>query len=394
MSIPRFRVPSLRRALGAVFLAAVVLLISQYKSIARWRRIPKGFPRDHRPFPKPDFRPGVAKPPGSNYSRTLITPRLMEENVDWMDQELPELDKAIYIVDNPKAALHPPKNKGHEVMVYLSYIIDNYDDLPDIMMFMHSHRFAWHNEEPLDMDAVQLVRRLSSERVFREGFVNMRCSWVPGCPDWIHPNSKTEDIQKQEEPMVARAWTELFPYEPVPETLAQPCCAQFALSRDRVLSIPKSRYIYYRDWLLLTDISDYISGRVWEYLWQVVFAGQSIFCPAQNVCYCDSYGLCFGGPEGFERYSDLYQEIQDQQKELKAWRDKTKEIEEAAAAGKTKELEKLEPPEPGRDVWLEGEINRKINDLFNMKVEALKRGGSAENRAKEAGRPWKPGDGF
>ena len=44
------------------------------------------------------------------------------------------------------SALVPLKivpNRGAEAMAYLSAIIDHYDNLPDIMIFMHAHRFAW-----------------------------------------------------------------------------------------------------------------------------------------------------------------------------------------------------------------------------------------------------------
>ena len=29
------------------------------------------------------------------------------------------------------------------------YIIDNYDTLPDVMVFIHSLRYQWHNDDPL-----------------------------------------------------------------------------------------------------------------------------------------------------------------------------------------------------------------------------------------------------
>ena len=30
-----------------------------------------------------------------------------------------------------------------------SFIIDNYTDLPNATVFMHSQRYQWHNDEPL-----------------------------------------------------------------------------------------------------------------------------------------------------------------------------------------------------------------------------------------------------
>lgn len=93
-------------------------------------------------------------------------------------------------------------------------------------------------------------------------------------------------------------WPLLFPDDAVPETLAQPCCGQFAVSRERLLSVPRERFVAYREWLLQTPLSDHFSGRLWEYLWQYIFAGKAVLCPAEHICYCRGYGLCFGREEG------------------------------------------------------------------------------------------------
>lgn len=215
--------------------------------------------------PRPSSLLGFPPAPSYNYTKVLVMPKLKEEQTDWTPEETLGFRTAIYHVDDPSAALRPPINKGNEVMVYLTYIIDHYEDLPDIIMFMHSHRFAWHNNNILNHDAYEIITRLSSERVIREGYMNLRCHWNPGCPDWIHPGG-FEDEGKPEQTVLANVWSELFPLAPVPPTLAQPCCGQFAVSRERVHSNPKAKYVFYRDWLLETSLGDYLSGRVWEYL--------------------------------------------------------------------------------------------------------------------------------
>ncbi|KAL1981968.1 hypothetical protein VTN96DRAFT_1980 [Rasamsonia emersonii] len=344
--------------------------------------------------PRPQFVPGKPKPPGSTYSKMIVCPRTQSESTDWIAEELPDWEAAVYVVDDPTAPLHPPKNKGHEVMVYLTFIIDNYDNLPDIVVFMHSHRYAWHNEEILDFDAAEMLRRLSPERVYREGFMNMRCIWAPGCPDWMHPGALEEDVNKQEETMLARSWGEIFPELPIPKVLAQPCCAQFAVSRDRILAIPKSRYIFYRDWLLHTELSDYISGRVWEYLWHVIFTGQDVYCPKEHVCFCDGFGLCFGGEEELSYFFGTRFQLRDLEEELKQWQENSRKIEEAKMLGKLDELSDVTIPEVGKDAILVSQIEEKYAILGRLKAEAIERGMDPRNRAKEAGRPWKEGDGF
>lgn len=344
--------------------------------------------------PRPLYKPGITKPPGSNYSRTLVIPKMKHEDDSWIETELPDVEAAVYVVNDPDAPLHPPRNKGHEVMVYLSYIIDHYEELPDVMIFMHAHQHSWHNEEVFEFDAANMIRRLSSERVTREGYMNMRCGWGPGCPDWMHPGNIEQDVNKQEETMIAKSWSEIFPLDPIPQVLAQPCCAQFALARDRALALPKSRYVYYRDWLLRTELTDYISGRIWEYLWHVIFTGESVWCPQQSCCYCDAYGLCFGSEEQLDHFFDLHGQINGQNDELNAWRDKAAAIERAERRGRWDEAARLEVPEPGRDQFLMAEIERKQRRAETLKIEALERGENPKNRAFECGRPWKEGDGF
>lgn len=344
--------------------------------------------------PQPNFTPGIPKPPGSSYTKTLVVPRTKKEDTSWIAKELPDWGTAIYVADDPKAPLHPPKNKGHEVMIYLSFIIDFYDALPDVAVFMHWHQNAWHNEELFGGDAVEILRRLSMDRVIREGYMNTRCGFGPGCPAWMHPGEILEDEFKQEEVMLARAWGELFPDQPVPSVLSQPCCAQFALSRDRIRTIPHARFIFYRDWLLQTDLSDYIAGRIWEYLWQYVFTGQPVLCVEENVCLCDGYGFCFGGPEEYQKWQDLDAERKDLQQQLDDWVWMVQEWNLAEAEGELDGTMFSNMPPLGQQSDIEKEVIAKEIQIADTLQAAIERGKNPQYRALEAGRPWKEGDGF
>ena len=75
------------------------------------------------------------KPAGSTYTRTLVTARITEEDVDWIEEQLgsePLLETAVYTVDVPTSPYIIPQNKGHEVMPYLTYIITHYYSLSDV----------------------------------------------------------------------------------------------------------------------------------------------------------------------------------------------------------------------------------------------------------------------
>jgi hypothetical protein len=344
--------------------------------------------------PKLNFKPGSRLPPGHNYTSVLVIAKTKDENIDWMDEKLPDQPKAVYVADDPKAPLHPPKNKGHEVMIYLTWIIDNYEKLPDVAIFMHAHQLTWHNDDLLGNDAAKMVTHLSRQRVWREGFVNMRCSWYPGCPDWMHPGETEKNDYKQEEILLAKSWSEIFPLDAVPSVLAQPCCAQFALSRERIQAKPHAQYVWYRDWLFNTQLPDHLSGRIWEYVWQFVFTGENVYCPKEHVCFCDQFGSCFGGEDAYSAFTNLRSELGDRERDLREWDEKGKAIEEAQKNGEHERLESLEKPEPGKDEEFRKEIDRLRPIVDGLKDDAEKRGQDPKNRALEAGREWHEGDDF
>ncbi|THY92534.1 hypothetical protein D6C92_05788 [Aureobasidium pullulans] len=355
--------------------------------------------------PNPAFVPGTPKDPNAEYTKTLVIGRKKEENTLWVDTELEDmlapkgpLRTAIYVVDDKDAELHPPKNKGHEAMVYLTYIIDNYDDLSDVSIFMHAHRYAWHNNDIMDLDSAQMVRNLNPNHVIRHGYVNLRCHWSPGCPaevSGIHPGALVANAQRQEEMIIAEAWSEIFPLDPIPPTLSQPCCAQFAISRERIQALPLSKYIYYRDWLLKTSLSDSLSGRVFEQIWVVIFGGVAVDCPAMHLCYCEGYGYCFGGADKYAEFDDLRYVLRDREDEMRTIRKNEALIEEAESGGRVpEETDILVIPEPGRKEWIHDQIDILRMDLTIRRREAKVRGQDARNRAAEAGREWKEGDGF
>ena len=251
-------------------------------------------------------------------TRGLVLTRMKCNDISWVGENLEGLDLTIYVADDVNATAHPPKNKGHEVMVYLTFIIEHYVNLPDVIVFMHAHRHTTHNNDLLGFDATEMLQRLQLAHVIRQGYFNMRCHWSPGCPEWLKPNPDHEVLSKQEEAVLSESWGELFPREPLPPTLAQTCCAQFAVSKKRVQSIPKSRFIFYRDWLLKTPLSDFVSGRVWEYTWQFLFTGQQVHCPAEHICYCHGFGICFEGEERYNAFKRLGFTKQEYDSRLKA----------------------------------------------------------------------------
>jgi hypothetical protein len=259
-------------------------------------------------------------------TRTIVMSYTRDENIDWANEAFLS-DKSTsltaYAVDTSE--YRTPKNKGNEVMGYLTYIIDHYNQaigdakgLSDVNIFVHSHEFAWHNNELSGLSMRHMLAQLSLEHVYSSGYFNLRCDWRPGCPAWLNLTA-APDPNKMEQIYISQAWRELFAEEDMPALLGQPCCGQFAVSGERIRSIPIERYISYRDWLLHTSLSDAISGRVWEYFWQYVFTRQQIVCPEPSECYCRGYGICFANTESYDGFWDKWADRGHAKDELRRW---------------------------------------------------------------------------
>lgn len=41
-----------------------------------------------------------------------------------------------------------------------------------------------------------------------------------------------------------------------------------------------------------TEMDDYDSGRVLEYMWHIMFGKEAVNCPDADDCYCRLYGKC------------------------------------------------------------------------------------------------------
>ncbi|KAJ6185930.1 hypothetical protein N7519_007231 [Penicillium mononematosum] len=244
--------------------------------------------------------------------KVIVMAKLEEENTEWVEEELPDWQRAIYTVNpshetrlNPNV-LTTPLNKGHEAMAYFTYIIDFYNNLPSTVAFLHAHRagflMAWHVDAPLH-DNVIAMRNLQLDFVQQNGYVNLRCNWNPGCKGVHRFNGHvTEQVWMEvfdgtsTPPLNASSTTDQeFPgqkYLRKPAEIGAACCAQFAVSREQIQKRPLEDYIRFRQWVIDTELSDAKSGRVMEFLWHVIFGMEGVYCPDEQICYCRVYGQC------------------------------------------------------------------------------------------------------
>ena len=176
--------------------------------------------------------------------------------------------------------LIPATRQGREAAAYLSYIVDFYNELPAYSIFIHSNEIQWHNDV-VGVSTSELLRSLRFEAVEARGFVNLRCTSAPLCPDAWHPlNPAPHDLDYiYMMDLFPDIYAELFnvPAETAPIRIGTPCCGQFAISREKIWE--RSREDYYRilDWVTNTEITDNFGiGFLLEKIWHIIFGMEPI----------------------------------------------------------------------------------------------------------------------
>lgn len=212
-----------------------------------------------RPLPSPK-----PKPP----TKALViasTSTLPPHETSWLSSVPPSWAIHLYNTDLPGVV---PLNKGNEAMAYLTYIIDHYDRLPDVVFFHHSHAKSWHQA----LDSLAEVTSLRASYVQVAGFANPRC--LPGCENLIPVAGYAVDLdllhRVGRDVQLATLLDEFVNRtagERVPARVAAPCCAQFAVARERILRREREWWVRLRKWLVDTPLGDIESGRLLEYTW-------------------------------------------------------------------------------------------------------------------------------
>ncbi|KAJ6131741.1 hypothetical protein N7471_006956 [Penicillium samsonianum] len=285
--------PRRRSRMKAIFLtifiviALYLLFFSTTKSPVKIETGSYAQIHEHESTKQPDelARPSVPRP------KDMVVASMKSDDTSWLSEYFPDWTKSIYVVDDKHAPLTVTRNKGRESMVYLTYIIDNYDNLPDTMLFIHSKRYQWHNDDPY-YDGIPPLRNFQIPYLQEQGYVNLRCVWTLGCPVEIRPLTDTHRSNVHAGEYFKNGFMELFPGIPIPEEVGVSCCAQFAVSRAKVLERPRSDYERFRTWLADTPLEDDLSGRIMEYSWHMIFGKDPMHCPNAKECYCKVFGLC------------------------------------------------------------------------------------------------------
>jgi hypothetical protein len=169
-------------------------------------------------------------------------------------------------------------NLGDEALAYLTYIVSNYERLPEAVVFIHGHESAWH--APASMKHV-LKNTCFSKSV---GYHNLNGGNNAKVHDFClserGPPPKFQVPAKEEiEGLLRQNWIHVFKpafNNTFPRRICSDCCAQFVVSRARLQHHPRSFYEQ-----LLQLVRDHKTTLERE--WRMIFVPEDASAPGNRV---------------------------------------------------------------------------------------------------------------
>lgn len=263
-------------------------------------------PGDDGPDP-PACSPIQSATGNSSEPRRTVVIAKYDEDVSWLKCLPQNIDAVVYQSKDPSAP-HFIENVGNEASKYLSYIVENYDALPDNVMFIQAGRQDWHDTLPKDA----LLQKWVWGNADDHGgmmFVptNAPCLVEDSVELSYHADVEKEPIVeksfedrecvavKEHSPLqmatLRQVWDSVFSEAlgPRPQRWITHCCAQFEVTREAIQQHPKSFYESVLSWTMNHDrellASDYgkqmrrnhdaqrrDAGHVLEVTWALMFS--------------------------------------------------------------------------------------------------------------------------
>lgn len=148
-------------------------------------------------------------------------------------------------------------NKGHEALVYLKHVIEQYDSLSEYTVFLHCHEYSWHHTG-------SIVDILHTQMNKPHTFTNLN-NYTLGNMENLDTSTNPigEYFRRLIRPAVG--WNAMYPNF----TAGVLGCAQFIVHKDNILYHSKQFYQQLYTWLVETELSNHWSGRFLEWTWEL-----------------------------------------------------------------------------------------------------------------------------
>ncbi|KAF2833634.1 hypothetical protein CC86DRAFT_12572 [Ophiobolus disseminans] len=232
---------------------------------------------------------------GQSAERTIIKVKLENEDASWISKLEPTWPSEIISIKPMYSNAHPKAHrpdKGRVANAYLAWIIENYNNLPETLVFLPpSDAFG---EETLNLR--EAIPELQIPYIQSSGFANLHCptskSQTTCNGRSLNPHKPSYEFRTLEA-KIPEVWKECFGDQAgVPGRIASVLGSEFVVSKEHVMRRSVDDYLKLWGWLNKTIMDDDSSGLVFEYIWHIVFGKDAIFCPEERRCECDLYGNC------------------------------------------------------------------------------------------------------
>lgn len=198
------------------------------------------------------------------YKKTTIVSSHFNEELSWLVSQS-DFDYRIYTKNIEKCKDFDQEkvfecvNKGNEASSYISYIIDNYENLPDYVAFIHGHDHSYHQTD-LTLNLIKdAFDSINIENDYGYHSINRK--------DWRNIFGDDVDDWSGNWKILKENYSYLNIKIPTPKRLECTACAQFIVSRENILLNDINDYKNILKWLESTHLESSISGRVMEHLW-------------------------------------------------------------------------------------------------------------------------------
>jgi hypothetical protein len=184
-------------------------------------------------------------------------------NVDFVNRfhSVTPVNILIYDKETPSNPLNIPVNKGNEASVYLKYIIDYYDKLPQYTFFIQDEEFAWHHSG-------SIVDKFREAVDAKQKYYN-----INDLAHWNKPNMIEHPLYQVFLMWYSGYIEEYIPLAKVPNNkdliYDHRGAAQFLVHRDLIRGLPKQFYERLYNWIITTELHSHFSGRFLEWTWHV-----------------------------------------------------------------------------------------------------------------------------
>ena len=152
-------------------------------------------------------------------------------------------------------------NYGAEALSYIEYICDNYENLPEKIVFIHGHEHSYHQQYNI-FDSIEKYKNydyknINGDEIFSFHHLSKSHPWFPKG----ELNYSLFDL----------FWSDLmYKFGEPPEKLFFQPCAQFIVDKNLILSNTIDFYIDIKKYILEKKLGKIIAVFL-EFVWHIIF---------------------------------------------------------------------------------------------------------------------------